>query len=139
MKAVILILVIAACVAVYLLAVRKRAPEPTSVDPNELRFSQLDITETFGDDQRYTADQWVPTVPLNASIENPEDRGLPARDASADVIFEVAVKLSALREQFSLPGEGVYCPVCHIANVDHKKLHQPCPKCARKLLSFGWD
>jgi hypothetical protein len=43
---------------------------------------------------------------------------------------------NALREL--IPSAGVYCPVCHIANVDLGRLRTPCPQCGRPLLKFGW-
>jgi hypothetical protein len=113
--------------------------KPTTVDPKKLRFSQLDITERFGDQNRLTKEEWISTVALNSQMPDPESRGLPARSASADEIYSIGSKLSAIREQFVGSGEGVYCLVCHVANIDHAKLHTPCPKCGRKLLSFGWD
>jgi hypothetical protein len=114
-------------------------PKVTMVDPQELRFSQLDITEQFGDQNRLTNEDWIATVALNSKTPDPVSRGLPSLSATPDEIYATAAKLSAMREQFVGSGDGVYCPVCHIANVEHAKLHAPCPKCGRKLLSFGWD
>ncbi len=111
----------------------------TKVDPKEIRFSQLDITEQFGDQNRLTKEQWIATVALNSKMPDPVSRGLPSPSATPEEIYATAVKLSAMRERFVGLGDGVYCPVCHIANIDHAKLHAPCPKCGRKLLSFGWD
>jgi hypothetical protein len=104
-----------------------------------ISFSQVDITERFDDDQRLGSDEWISTTPLNATISNPEAMGLPSRGADADEVYRVASRLSALRESIPVPNDGVYCPVCHIANVDLGKLRTPCPQCGRALLKFGWD
>jgi hypothetical protein len=76
---------------------------------------------------------------LNATRENPESVGLPSLAADADEIYRIASALSAIRESLPLERDGVYCPVCHIANIDRSKLRTPCPKCGRALLQFGWD
>jgi hypothetical protein len=65
--------------------------------------------------------------------------GLPPAGAGADEVYRVASKLSELRESIPIPNDGVYCPVCHIANVDLGRLRKPCRKCGRALLKFGWD
>ena len=116
-----------------------KKPKVAMVNPNELRFSQLDITEQFGDQTRLTKEDWISTVPLNSKLADPVSRGLPAISATPDEVYATAAKLSGIREQVVSSGDGVYCPVCHIANIDHARLHAPCPKCERKLLSFGWD
>lgn len=135
------ILVFLACVAAIALvhwrSTQNRAA--TVVDPNELQYSQLDITERFDDRERLKPDEWIQTTALNASIPHPEAHGLPPKDATPEVVYEVAAKLSAIREKIPGLGDGVYCPVCNIAAIDSRKLHTPCPKCSRKLLSFGWD
>lgn len=109
------------------------------VDPNELRYSQLDITEYFGDQSRFTKEEWIATVALNSKMRDPVARGLPPHSATSTEIYTAAAQLSVIRSRFAGLGDGVYCPVCHIANVDYEKLNTPCPKCGRKLLSFGWD
>lgn len=114
-------------------------PKVTKVDPKELRFSQLDITEQFGDQNRLKKEEWIETVALNSKMPDPESRGLPSRSATSEEVYAMASQMSSIRERFVGSEDGVYCPVCHIANVDHAKLHAPCPKCGRKLLSFGWD
>ena len=106
---------------------------------NAISFSQTDITEAFGDNERLGPDEWIATVPLNATTKNPESAGLPRAGAGADEIYRVAAKLSELRESIPIPNDGVYCPVCHIANVNLGKLRTPCPRCGRGLLKFGWD
>ncbi len=105
----------------------------------EIFYSQLDITERFDDDQRLSADEWIPTVPLNGMLDVPESAGLPSTSASADDVYRIASTLSEVRESIEIPNDGVYCPVCHIANVDLALLRKPCPKCSRGLLKFGWD
>jgi len=104
-----------------------------------ISFSQLDITEGFNDNERLGPDDWISTTPLNATIREPESMGLPPVGADADEVYRVGAKLSALRESIPIPSDGVYCPVCHIANVELGKLHTPCPQCSRPLLKFGWD
>ncbi len=102
-------------------------------------YSQLDITESFGDDQGLGTDDWITTIPLNVSTEDPVSMGLPPVGAPEDEVYQAADRLSALRETIPIPSDGVYCPVCHIANVSLHRLRTPCPKCKRPLLKFGWD
>ena len=102
-------------------------------------FSQLDITERFDDDQRLGPDEWISTAPLNATISAPESMGLPSVGAEDDEVYRVACEMSALRELVPIPNDGVYCPICHIANVDLGNLRTSCPRCGRPLLKFGWD
>jgi hypothetical protein len=112
-------------------------PKTQMMPPSEISFSQLDITEQFGDNLRLKPEDWIATVPLNKSAKN--TKGLPPLNASADEIYNAGAKLSKLRESIKIPSDGVYCPVCHIANTQLTKLHTPCPKCGRPLLKFGWD
>jgi hypothetical protein len=104
-----------------------------------LQFSQLDITERFGDDQRLGPDDWISTTPLNQNNTNPESVGLPALTASAEEVYRIASAMSELGESLPLDRDGVYCPICHVANINRAKLRTPCPKCGRALLQFGWD
>ena len=104
-----------------------------------MMYSQVDITETFGDDRRLGQEDWIRTVPLNARTADLVSSGLPPVGADPDEIYRVASKLSELRESIPIPNDGVYCPVCHIANVNLNRLRMPCPKCGRSLLKFGWD
>ena len=110
---------------------------PQTMPPGELSYSQLDITERFDDHLHLKPEEWILTVPLNKSV--PNGKGLPPVDASADDVYKAAVTLSQFRESISIPNDGVYCPVCHIANTQLAKLRTPCPKCGRPLLKFGWD
>ena len=110
---------------------------PHSLPPGEISYSQLDITERFDDHLHLKPDDWIQTVALNKLV--PNGKGLPAVDAGADEVYKAADKLSRFRESISIPNDGVYCPVCHIANTQLAKLRTPCPKCRRPLLKFGWD
>ncbi len=112
-------------------------PPTKTISPDEISYSQVDITESFGDHLRLKTDDWIATIPINKSV--PNGKGLPPVNASADEVYTAAAKLSRIRESLSLPSDGVYCPVCHIANTQLMKLRTPCPKCGRPLLKFGWD
>jgi len=111
--------------------------KPQTLPPGEISYSQLDITERFDDHLHLKPDDWIQTVSLNKSV--PNGKGLPAVDATADEVYKAAEKLSRLRESISIPNDGVYCPICHIASIHLAKLRTPCPKCGRPLLKFGWD
>ena len=94
-------------------------------------------TERFDDHLHLKSEDWIATVPLNKSSPNAKE--LPPVDATADEIYQAGARLSQLRESIPVPNDGVYCPVCHIANTQLAKLRTPCPKCSRPLLKFGWD
>ena len=113
------------------------ASTPQTLPPGDIGYSQLDITERFDDHLRLKPEDWIQTIPLNQSV--PNGRGLPPTTATADEIHKVGDEMSKIRESISIPNDGVYCPVCHIANTQLTKLRTPCPKCARPLLKFGWD
>ena len=115
------------------------AGDDLTIAAGALSYSQLDITEGFGDDARLGPDEWISTIPLNASTPDPEAVGLPAVGSTDEAVYEVASTLSEIRESVAIPTDGVYCPVCHLANVDAGKLRHPCPRCGRPLLTFGWD
>jgi hypothetical protein len=106
--------------------------------PKDISYSQVDITEIFDDHLRLSPQEWVATAPLSSMVDRPELQGLPSKKATPEEVYEVAQKLSAIRETFSIENDGVYCPVCHIANTDLGRLKTPCPKCNRELLMFGW-
>jgi len=108
------------------------------MDPKAISFSQLDITERFNDNENLSADEWITTTPLNVTIKDPESAGLPSPDTSSDEVYRIASTLSDFRESIAIPSDGVYCPICHIANIDIGKLRTPCPRCGRGLLKFGW-
>jgi hypothetical protein len=114
---------------------RERQPNP----PTAISFTQVDATEGFDDDIGLQPEDWVPTVPINSLVPDSEDSGLPPVEASPDQVFGIASELSTVRESLPLPSDGVYCAVCHIANIDLAKLRTPCPRCGRELLQFGWD
>jgi hypothetical protein len=118
---------------------KKKNPNIEMMSPDELRYSQLDITEAFGDNTRLALDEWVATVPLNELDQGIQAQGLPPADASHDEVYSLATTLSQVRESVMIPSDGVYCPVCHIANAQLERLRTPCPKCRRPLLRFGWD
>ena len=116
---------------------KKRHVEMVPV--TDLSFSQVDITERFGDDAALESSDWIETKPLNLEIPNPEQVGLPKVAANDDEVYSTAALLSSIRDLAQIPRDGVYCPVCHIANVELSRLGTPCPKCGRRLLRFGWD
>jgi len=118
---------------------KKPKPTPAFAPPQQISFSQLDITERFSDNLSLGPGDWIETSPLNASIPNPESQGLPAVGATEEEVYRIADRLSRLRESIAIPTDGVYCPVCHTANVSLTRLRTPCPKCGRPLLKFGWD
>ena len=119
------------------LTLRLRKIEEVAAE--SLHFSQLDITECFDDNVNLGVDDWIPTTPLNATITDPESSGLPSPSADSEEVYRIASKMSELRESIPIPNDGVYCPICHIANTDLGKLRTPCPQCGRQLLKFGWD
>jgi hypothetical protein len=99
---------------------------------------QVDITERFDDDQWLGPDDWIETAPINRTDPDPESVGLPSLAADDEEVYRIASAMSAIRESLPLDRDGVYCPICHIANIDRGKLRTPCPKCGRALLQFGW-
>jgi len=105
------------------------------------KFSQLDITERFDDHANLKSEDWVITSPLIFTIDPVEGTkmGLVSPEAPADEIYQRAVNMSRIRNSMDNKEDGVYCPICHKANVDLKKLNTPCPTCGRSLLRFGWD
>jgi hypothetical protein len=118
---------------------KKEKVEPEAVPTNTIGFSQVDTTERFGDNLSLKAEDWIETIPLNRVVSDGQTMGLPAIDAGEEEVYSIASRLSAIRESFEIPNDGVYCPTCHIANVNLSRLRTPCPKCGRQLLKFGWD
>ncbi|HKO96619.1 MAG TPA: hypothetical protein VJU86_06495 [Pyrinomonadaceae bacterium] len=116
---------------------RKRSTERSSA--KAIGFTQVDTTEHFGDHLSLDAGDWIDTIALNTLVSDGESMGLPPVDASEEDIYSIALQLSSLRESIEIPNDGVYCPTCHIANVNLSLLRTPCPKCGRELLKFGWD
>jgi|SRR5579863_2045753 len=110
-----------------------------AVPLEQFSFSQVDTTERFGDNLTLAADDWIGTSPLNATIPDAQSMGLPPVGASDDEVYRGADRLSQIRESIPIPDDGVYCPICHIANVQLARLRTPCPQCGRVLLKFGWD
>jgi len=137
MKIILGLVVLAVVVVVVLVMKRKQTPQ--KLDTGTISYSQVDITERFGDNERLKPEDWIETVAVNKNTKDPEKVGLPPLAANADQVYGIAARLSKLREQIPIPSDGVYCPICHIANIYIKKLNTPCPKCGRKLLKFGWD
>jgi|SRR5687767_9213816 len=105
----------------------------------QLLYSQLDLTDGFGDNLSMDINDWIKTQPLNLTTKDPESMGLPSTSATSEEVYQIGIKMSAIRESVRIENDGVYCPICHIANPDLSKLHSPCPECGRKLLKFGWD
>jgi hypothetical protein len=105
------------------------------------KFSQLDITERFNDRTNLKSEVWIRTVPLISTIDPIEGikMGLMSPEAPDEQIYDKAVNMSRIREGMGNSEDGVYCPICHHANMDIKKLGTPCPTCGRPLLRFGWD
>jgi hypothetical protein len=114
---------------------RFRRNKTEYLSPKELNFTQLDFTERFDDHLTLTKEEWIPTTPMNSFV--PDSGGLPSPDAPVGEVYAIAQRLSEIRERFQMD-DGVYCPICHIANIDFQKLRTPCPKCGRELLAFGW-
>ena len=117
----------------------KRKPKIEYLNTKDLNFTQVDFTEYFDQNLSLAPDEWVPTIPMNRYLGHDNNGNLPSMDASEHEIYRIALGLSEIREQFRVPGDGVYCPVCHIANVDISNLGKECPKCSRPLLAFGWS
>ncbi len=107
--------------------------------PQDILYTQLDVTEGFDDDRQLNPDDWIRTESLNGMTDDRETAGLPAKGADENEVYNIASNLSEIRESIELPNDGVYCPVCHIANVNLALLRHPCPQCDRDLLQFGWD
>jgi len=59
--------------------------------------------------------------------------------AGFEKVYEIGMQLSFLREQISNLPDGVYCPICHIANTSANKLHTPCPECRKKVIKIWLD
>jgi hypothetical protein len=118
---------------------KKPGPAPQKMPPGEISYTQLDITERFGDNERLKPEEWISTVPLNKMTTKGQTSGLPPVDANDEEVYAVAMRMSQIRESIPIPSDGVYCPICHIANIQLAKLHTACPKCGRALLKFGWD
>jgi len=116
----------------------KKKPAPEHVPTEMISFSQVDTTEGYADNEALQENDWIATTPLNAQMPDGESMGLPPQRASDDAVYAIADRLSELRESLPMPGDGVYCPICHIANINLARLRTPCPKCGRALLKFGW-
>jgi hypothetical protein len=116
----------------------RKKQKSAALSSQSMGFSQLDSTERFDDSERLGPEDWIETFALNSRIENPTTMGLPALGTGEDETYRVAAYLSGARDYINIPGDGVYCPICHIANTSLSRLRTPCPKCSRPLLRFGW-
>jgi hypothetical protein len=64
-----------------------------SLPTEEISYSQLDITENFGDNLRLKPDEWIKTIPLNLNHPRPESVGLPSKNADAETVYKIACSL----------------------------------------------
>jgi hypothetical protein len=117
--------------------------DQTVVDLREVSFTQTDVTKSSVNSLSLGPSDWIETTPINASVpEKQRPRGLPPLDATEDQIYRIADCGSRLRESIrrsdQLSGDGVYCPICHMANTQLSLLRKPCPRCGRELLLFDW-
>ena len=118
---------------------KKKQKASAPAGSKQYSYSQVDITKRFGDNLSLGPDDWIDTVPLNAEVPDPQSQGLLPCGASDEDTYLLADRLSRLREAIFIPADGVYCPICHVANVMPILLRTPCPRCGRPLLKFGWD
>ena len=121
---------------------KKKSAPVAMVDLRELTFTQTDVTKSSGHDPSPGSNDWIETMPINAVVPKAPP-GLPPLDATADQIYDIADRGSRLRESLRRSGrvsgdDGVYCPICHIANIQLNLLRTPCPRCGRELLLFDW-
>ena len=121
----------------------ERVASVVALDPRDLSFLQTDVTKSSEDNRSPGPNDWIETTPINASVpEAQRPRGLPPLDATEDQIYQIADRGSRLRESLrrsdQLSSDGVYCPICHIANTQLSLLRKPCPRCGRELLLFDW-
>lgn len=130
---------------IYLIYSKLKRDSETSkiqmLDPRELHYSQLDFYDLTGVRPKLGPDEWVKTIPFTEFYKDAYGRnGLPEKNADIDTVYKVATKMSKVRESVLHlgKGDGVYCPICHIVNIQIEKLHTPCPECGRALLLFGW-
>lgn len=56
---------------------KRQAAQPEPLPPGPISYSQLDITERFGDNLGLAQDEWIATIPLNSMTQDPESVGLP--------------------------------------------------------------
>lgn len=117
----------------------KKKHKPLTIDPMQISYTQVDITERFDDKELAGGSNWIETTPLYKGVEGSASSGLPRGNTSDDEIYRIAEGMSSIRESFQGLGDGVYCPICHIANSDYSQLRTPCRRCGRPLLAFGWD
>ncbi len=106
--------------------------------PDDFRFSQLDITERFDDRNRLKPEEWINTIPLGYQQIHQGVKINLISSEDPNEIYRVATSMSGTRNIINNVNDGVYCPICHRASIDLKKLGTPCPICGRSLLRFGW-
>jgi hypothetical protein len=88
----------------------KKPKAATQIQPiGEISYSQLDITESFGDNLRLKSEDWIGTIALNKT--DLSGLGLPPIDASDETVYATASRLSTFRESVPIPNDGVYCPL----------------------------
>src|SRR5437870_13160543 len=93
--------------------VAKKKPKTTqTMPPGQISYSQLDITESFGDNLRLKPEDWIATIPLNKTTPSGQASGLPPVEATDEEVYESASRLSQLRESILIRNDGVYCPIC---------------------------
>ena len=109
------------------------------IDPSNVSYTQVDVTEHFEQHLALSMNEWITTIAINKLIGHNNNGNLPDIDANDHEIYRIALSLSEIREKFKIHGDGVYCPVCHIANINIANLGEECPKCSRPLLAFGWS
>src|SRR5437764_1319177 len=100
---IIVVLIIAAIVA--LIAAKRRSPtavltpekkikvETQKMPPGQISYSQLDITESFGDNERLKPDDWISTQPLSKTTPNGRASGLPSAGATNNEVYAIALKM----------------------------------------------
>ena len=78
------------------------------VDPEEIGFTKLDITEEIGRPTELSRDDWIKTDPINSHAGAEGARGLLSAIAYDAAVYGAAVKLSGIREDIGVEGDGVY-------------------------------
>jgi hypothetical protein len=108
------------------------------IDLSKVSFTQVDFTESFGDNLKLKPEDWITTIPINSNCPNTESMGLPPLDANSDQVYVIAEYLSLLRGQITGLNDGVYCPICHMANNEIKKLHEFISNCFEVEVKAGY-
>jgi len=82
---------------------KKKQPVTPTGNPQQILFSQLDTTPQFGDNTSLTVNDWIRTTALNTLVEKPETMGLPPAGTGEEATYNVADRLSRLRELMNIP------------------------------------